>query len=62
MTIRVCIRGLCYDEASAIRYLLYPYRIEFVDKIEKADLAICRDLLDFSKPMIRHAFMFDGVS
>lgn len=53
VTIRVCIRGLCYDGASAIRYLLYPYRIEFVDEMEKADLAICRDRLDFSKPMIR---------
>ena len=52
---KVCIRGLCYNETSTIRYLLYPYRIEFVDEIEKADLAICRVCLDSSKPMIRLA-------
>jgi hypothetical protein len=52
VTIRVCIEGFSSDEDSAIRYLLYPYRVEFVEEIAEADLAICKDRKEFSKPTI----------
>ena len=53
MTIRVCIQGFSSDETSAIRFLLYPYEVEFIEETAEADLIICRDSLESSKPTIR---------
>jgi peptidoglycan/xylan/chitin deacetylase (PgdA/CDA1 family) len=52
VTIRVCIEGFSDDEASAIKHLLYPYRLQFVGEIGEADLAICSDPHEFSKPTV----------
>jgi peptidoglycan/xylan/chitin deacetylase (PgdA/CDA1 family) len=54
MTVEVSVNGITNDEAAAIGYLLYPYKVELSRKIDSSDVIISRDALrDTSKPIIR---------
>lgn len=51
---KVGITGFTNDEVDILRYLLYPYKVEFSEQQDSSDLIVCKGpFSDSSKPLVR---------